>query len=102
MEQDIENALERKPQTESRIGPIIGSVIIIALIVLGGLYYWNSILDYQTEKASNNVLEEVTEEAPLNTSDTIESIEDDLDNTDLDDLDQTLDNIDKEIDAVLN
>jgi hypothetical protein len=36
---------------DSGVGPIIGSVIIIILIVLGGLYFWSYVIDQQKVEA---------------------------------------------------
>jgi len=32
------------------IGPVIGSVIVIILIVLGGIYYWNTIVSKEMQE----------------------------------------------------
>lgn len=38
---------QNTPQKDSGIGPIIGSIIIIILIILGGLYFWGYVIDKQ-------------------------------------------------------
>ena len=41
----VSGSPERKP-----IGPIAGAIIVIALLVLGGLYFWGAQMDMQTEE----------------------------------------------------
>lgn len=36
---------------DSSVGPIIGSVIIIILIILGGLYFWGYVINEQKVEA---------------------------------------------------
>ena len=38
---------QNTPQKDSSVGPIIGSIIIIILIVLGGLYFWGYVINKQ-------------------------------------------------------
>ena len=47
---------QNTPQKDSGTGPIIGSIIIIILIVLGGLYFWGYTIDKQ--KASRQIIPE--------------------------------------------
>ena len=84
------------------IGSTIGTIIIIALIVLGGLYFWGKRLEESknisqitTETPQDNtVLTAEEQEAStiknISTSDDIISIETDLKNTNLDNLDAEL------------
>ena len=72
------------------MGPVMGIVIIIIILVFGGLYFWG---------ARINNLQNEDEEIPLilgddgtnvtqsqTTSDSPENIEDDFDTTDIDEL----------------
>jgi len=95
---EIQNGQSKK--TEGAVGPVIGSIIIIALIVLGGLYYWGSIINSTQKKDSENVPEENI--STLSESDEIIDIEADLEATTLDEIDQLLNEIDAEIDDALN
>ena len=36
------------------VGPIIGSIIVIILIVIGGIYYWNSVLNKDSQSRDLN------------------------------------------------
>jgi len=71
----------REPQKKSSVGPIIGIVLVILIIVLGGLYFWGKRL------ADNGDTLPPLEEEPLSTSDEVSDIEADLDATDLESLD---------------
>ncbi len=94
---NIQNGQPKKP--DEGVGPVIGSIIIIALIVLGGLYYWGSIIN-STQKTNEDVIETTT--PALNESDEIIDIEEDLEATDTEGIDKLLDEIDAEIDDALN
>lgn len=43
------------PEKKSGIGPIIATIIIIAIIILGGLYFWGKRIE--TEKANQALLQ---------------------------------------------
>lgn len=77
------------PQThsvETAIGPIIGSLIIVILLIIGALYFWGQKLnDRQERNRQNEELLQNSEER-----DDIESILRDLDQTTIDDLDNSL------------
>jgi hypothetical protein len=79
---------------ENSAGPIIGLVIILALIILGGLYFWNERGDMNPagtvpNTASTNESITASIEAQSN-SDEIDSIQADLDSTETDSLDSEL------------
>lgn len=88
-----------------QVGPVIGAVIIVAVLVIGGLYYWGAELDKQTAVDENLTGEQIAAEEDIatqalseqGTSDEVSAIEDDLNLTDLDDLDAELGNIDAEL-----
>jgi hypothetical protein len=73
---------------EGSVGPMIGIIIILAVIVLGGLYFWG-------QRTSEGVLEdntaaELEEIQSQSDSDEISSIEADLQSTDIENLDAEL------------
>ena len=83
-----------EPQ-KSSVGGIIGTIIIIALIILGGLYFWGKRIE--ESKAKENL---VTDNSPTQTevneansirsvssSDDINSIQADLDATNFNNMD---------------
>lgn len=95
------------PQSEDHgtsFGPLIGIIIIVALIVFGGFYYWLS-LDKENDGTSDQTAEEIiNQEDPQidaleqqSTSDTVSAIEEDLDATDLGNIEADLEQIDQEL-----
>lgn len=107
-------AVEPTAEQEMRyLGPIIGVLFVLLVLILGGLYIWGSMLTKDAEPGTiprqieNNEPETPRAEADtqiLNTvssSDDIDAIEADLESTDLDSLDAELDEIDRELDAAL-
>lgn len=89
------NNFQTTPQTnkkEGSVGPIIGSVIIILLIIMGGLYFWGSIIQRQNENAAR--------QRQMRTED-LSGIEKDLNETNIDTLDSEMDSIEAELDAAL-
>lgn len=64
----------------SSVGPIIGVIIILALVVLGGLYFWK-------ERASGPVVEDIEETQTVRENDDTASIEEDLDSTNVEIID---------------
>jgi hypothetical protein len=85
------------PQKESTVGPVIGSIIIILMIILGGFYFWGSILENTTDKKVQP--ESVTEQS---IDAEVSEIESEIDNLDFNQIDSELEQIESEIDAELN
>ncbi|MEK7628320.1 MAG: hypothetical protein AAB421_02800 [Patescibacteria group bacterium] len=87
---------------KSSLGPIVGAVVIIALMVFGGLYYWGSQLQQEAAAELPFIMDDgsvppaSTEDttagipAPSN-SDAVVDIEADINNTDFDALDAQID-----------
>ncbi|MEQ1561681.1 MAG: hypothetical protein ABL899_03105 [Nitrospira sp.] len=84
-----------EPQAqESSIGSIIGTIIIIAIIILGGLYFWGKRIE--ENKAKQALVEETVELTPaemeantiksITPSDDLTSIEADLNGTNVNNL----------------
>ena len=77
---------------EGSTGPVIGTIIILAVIVLGGLYFWG-------QRASNQALtpEQIQEQVNMiqdqSTSDVPADIEADLNATDINNIDSQLEGI---------
>ena len=45
--------MKQKPNNESKIGPVISSLIIIIVLVIAALYYWNQhMVDENERKAT--------------------------------------------------
>jgi hypothetical protein len=75
---------------ESSTGPAIAIIIVLAMIILGGFYFWG-----ERSKSTDTTLETNPEEMistieTQSTSDESSSIEEDLNNTELDNIDAEL------------
>jgi hypothetical protein len=75
--------------TEARngsLGPIIGTIVVLAVIILGALYFWNerSKTDADDTSATAQNTSTVSADAidSQSSSDDLDSIETDLNNTD--------------------
>jgi cytoskeletal protein RodZ len=89
------------PENHSSIGGVIGTIIIIALIILGGLYFWGKRIE---ENKAQQTLEsmDLNQTAPTNSNseasaiesvgstDDVTSIEADLQSTNTANLDKEL------------
>lgn len=67
-------------------GPIIGAIIILAIIILGGFYFWSQRAD-DSDAAINGTVESINTQG---TSDEAAAIEADLNNTNIENLDSEL------------
>lgn len=90
-------------QKDSKTGPLIGSIIVILVIIIGGLYFWGSLISSQKNQIEKNqIFEEQTERAQLDatvtqsTSDDPDSIESDIDATNIESTDSDFDSIEQE------
>jgi len=103
---------EASKDHHSHIGPILGVLIVVLVLILGGLYLWGGTISDTEEMVEpgpieNNEPETVrakADEQILNTtspSDEIGAIEADLESTNLDELDAELDEIERELEAAL-
>ncbi len=102
----------RKTQ-HSHIGPILGVLVIMLVLILGGLYLWGGMLAKEAgvvEEVApiiNNEPETPRAEADqqifetLSPSDDIDAIDADINSTNLDSLEGDLMTIDAELDAAL-
>jgi hypothetical protein len=90
-------------EKESSAGPIAGSIIVIVIIILGGLYFLNQrTSDVDDSGPTGDQIRLEGDEATLdlatqNESDEVDDIEADLDATSLEDLDKELGDIDAEL-----
>ncbi len=90
-------------QKDSTVGPLIGSIIVILIIIVGGLYFFGSLISAKkVEVQTEQVLEEQNEKmqieqtAKQSQSDDVSSIEADLNATNVDTVDKDLSDIEKE------
>ncbi len=91
---NVENMMPLEEKRDGVVGPIIGSLVIIILIIIGGMYFWGSVIE---EKSNPNP--PVDENQLDAEATTIEDIANDLEETNLEDLDANLGEIEAEIDA---
>lgn len=92
------------PQTDDKsIGPVVGIIVIIALIVLGGLYFWSQRIEVRNEMEAQNVeqssdsnVQPSEEFGEQGSSDDVSSIEADLNATDVSSLGNEMDSIENE------
>jgi hypothetical protein len=96
----MENQNEIKK--DSGAGPIIGSIIIIILIVLGGLYFLSYVKDQNNKLIKNP---ETSPEQATDIEDTSDpeliQINEELNTSDINNIDDELNQIDAEIDAAI-
>jgi len=87
-------------ENKSGIGSIIGTIIIIAIIILGGLYFWGRRVE--ESKSKENLVSDTTSptsSAEISEAATIKAVTsgDDLDSIDADLQSTNLDNLDTEV-----
>ncbi len=85
--------------TEDRSsGPIVGVVVIILVLVVGALYFWGAELNKEQSQSAEKIVngaDPVTNSLRSQSqSDSVDSIQADLNNTDLDSLNSDIKNID--------
>ena len=92
------------PQEEKSMGALIGSIIVIAVIVIGGIYFWitresGSPIPIETPSLGQVVAPDQETAALLNqgTSNEISDIEKDLDATNFDNLDAGMNDINAQL-----
>ena len=74
-------------------GPIIGIIVILAIIILGGLYFWNQLTDNLGMMIDDETMmhdDQVNQIKAQSGADDTASIEADLNATDVDNLDAEL------------
>lgn len=97
---DVPNTLRRETASVKSVGPLIGTIIIVIVLLIGGFYFLNTKVDELEDSELLPTLQSGGEtEAVVNqlesqgTSDEIGAIEEDLSATDLEGLDTELDQI---------
>ena len=86
------DSLDNNPIEKNKdgaVGPIIGSIIVIILIILGGIYYWNSTVSNELQKA---------DVVPIQNEESVEDIRANLE-SEISNLDMELEEIEAEIQA---
>ncbi|MFM2357589.1 MAG: hypothetical protein RJA61_326 [Candidatus Parcubacteria bacterium] len=86
------------PPTKKSVGPMVGLVIVVILIILGGIYFWKE-MEYKKEQAQYGQNDEMYIIESQSDSDEVSSIEADLQATAIDSIDTELGSIDTELQA---
>src|SRR3989344_3245973 len=106
MDQIQQNQTEPPPQAsqeEGSVGALIGSIIVVAVIVIGGIYFWmtrsGETPSTETSPLGQTVPPDQETAALLNqgTSDEISDIENDLNATNLNNLDAGMNDINAQL-----
>lgn len=94
--------MEPTTQNKSSIGSIIGTIVIIAVIILGGLYFWGKRVE--EEKLRQQLVAESAQQqtVPVSESDKIRTVSgsDDIDSIQADINSTNLDNLGTELDTI--
>ena len=105
-QQQPEAAAEAPMPTEGGggkpMGPVIGAAIIVAILIIGGIYFWGTLSSRDTQdmtgaqilNQSDGALKDLKKQS---NSDLLADIEKDLNNTDIENLDAELENIESEL-----
>ncbi len=100
-------------QKKSLLGPIVGILIIVLLLILVGLYLWGNMLSREPvvgydapqiindEPETNNTDADIQALKTQSSSDEIDTIEADIESTNLENLDKELNAIEAEFDSAL-
>lgn len=98
-----ENVTPMIETPKRQYGPLIGIIIIVALLGLGGLYFWGmQMMQSDTEMENVEMMQEesdpITDDLRMQSdSDEVDSIEADLEATSFDDLDSGSENFEGEL-----
>lgn len=85
------------PDKETK-GPMVGIIVIIILLVIGGIYLWQSRTAPEVINITSTSTDPTTQELGIqSTSVELEDIEADVESTNLDNLDSELDSIEAEL-----
>ena len=86
MEPTIESGRAERP-----MGPLIGSIIVVLLIVLGGLYFWGERLNKENAQSAATPDVALDTLRTQDTSDELAALEADAEATDFSSLNESLD-----------
>lgn len=87
------------PPVKKSVGPMVGLVIVIILIVLGGIYFWKEMEYKKNDVGYDQNTDEMYAIQNQNDSDEINTIEADLEATNIDTIDSEINSIDTELQA---
>lgn len=95
MENETQNFETKNTKSGDKVGPLVGSVIIILIIILGAFYLFSTIkekvnVDTDVENTETTQIEEV------NDSDEVADIEAELNSTEVQEMEEELKSIEAE------
>ena len=95
--------IENKNTHQAPMGPIVGVIIIVAVLAIGGLYYWGGQLNRAQNEMTREQMENDMKNAPTpeelrtqSSSDELEAIEADLEVSNFNQLDAEMAEIESE------
>jgi amino acid permease len=98
------NDMMEETKKDGTTGPFIGSIIIIVLIIIGGLYFWSTLINQKTQEIIQEETNEVIQNEILiqktveqSESEDIRTIEADLEATNFNILETAIEDIEKEL-----
>ncbi len=97
--EEVPNTLQGDSPEQGSTGPIVGIAIIVILLIVGGIYFWNTVTNKDNSDQLSAIQSEVETNAIVNqlesqgTSDEVTAIEEDLGLTDFENLDSELNNL---------
>jgi uncharacterized protein HemX len=99
---DVGNPMVPSDEKEKPVGPIVGAAIIVAILILGGIYLWATLSSRNVGNMTGAEILSQEDEAlkdlqKQGISDSISDIEKDLNNTDISNIDKELENIESEL-----
>jgi uncharacterized protein HemX len=89
-------------EKESKVGPVIGAIIVILIIVVGGIYFWSVQIEESrpSEQSEEMIGGDQFSEPAEDPIEEANQIQKELDDLNLEDIDAELDAIDAEFDAI--
>ncbi|MFA7193710.1 MAG: hypothetical protein WC087_02240 [Candidatus Paceibacterota bacterium] len=93
MENETQNFETKNTKSGDKVGPLVGSVIIILIIILGAFYLFSTIKEKVNVEVENP---ETTQTETVNESDEITDIEAELNSTEVEDMEEELKSIEAE------
>lgn len=78
--------IDNNQNPENSTGPVIAIIIVLAVIILGGLYFWGertNMNSYDTSLTTEESMDSITTQS---SSDDLDSIESDLNETNIEDI----------------
>ncbi len=99
-ETNAQEPVMEQPSTGGKnpIGAIIAIIIVVALLVVAGFYFWGKEIDNGDDMmGENNTDTTMNGETEIPTDATVEEIDEVLEDMNIDDLDEELENIESEL-----